>query len=88
MAFNLQLYCLRTVDIVPLPFEIANHYSLGYFGIQPQLGNAFSSVNVTNQIFIVKHRPLAQGWSSYVYMYHNFCNSHGLVLRFMSTYEF
>ena len=56
--------------IVPLPSKLQNHYSLGYFGIQPHLANAFSSINVTNQIFIIKHNPFAPGWrvsrSSYV----------------------
>ena len=76
--------------------KLQNHYSLGYFGIQPHLANAFSSVNVTNQIFIIKHNPFAPGWrvsrtsvamGTCTRVGHNFCNSHGLLLSFMSTYE-
>ena len=77
--------------------KLQNHYSLGYFGIQLHLADAFSSVNVINQIFIMKHRPVAPGWRvsrtsvamcTCIRIGHNFCNSHGLVLSFMSTYEF
>ena len=48
--------------------------------------NAISLVNVTNQIFIMKHRPAAPGWrvsrtsvAMCIYLArggHNFCNSH------------
>ena len=32
--------------------------------------------------------PRMESLKNYVYMYHNICNSHGLVLTFMPTYEF
>ena len=59
-------------------------------------GQRVSSVNVTNQTFIMKRRPVAPGWrvlriSVAIYMYQSrpfHMNSHGPVLSFMSTYEF
>ena len=59
--------------------------------MQPHLANAFSSVNVTDQIFIMKHSPVAPGWRvsrttvamcTYTRVGHNFCDSHGLVPSF------
>ena len=60
------------------------------------LSELVNPINVTNQTFIMKHRPVALGWRvtrtsialcTCTRVGHNLCNPNELLLSFMSTYE-
>ena len=68
-----------------------------FFIISDKLEVLSDAINVTNQIFIMKHSPVAPGWRvsrtsvamcTCTGVGHNLCNPNGLLLSFMSTYEF
>ena len=61
------------------------------------LSELVNPISVTNQTFIMKHRPVAPGWRvsrtsvamcTCTRVGHNLCNPNGLLLSFMSTHEF
>ena len=61
------------------------------------LSELVNPINVTNQTFTMKHRPIVPGrrvtrtsvaMCTCTRVGHNLCNANGLMLSFMSTYEF